>query len=477
MDYKKILYRVAVVFVAFLIFLTFFSRTLLDLSIPRVSVAFIDRGSIHPEAQSTGIVTAANVERVFAPAGGRITQIVQQGDTTNIRTVLFTISNDLQTLQTGLEQAQHELRMNGLAIEQATSNRAEAQRRLALLQAQPLDLPNPPTLNLWEFDMQLDANATAAEAIENDIATLELLYAEGIIPRQDIVNREADLARLALAREEIMTRRDQAVANYENTLASHNESAAAGQRTRNEQILAQQNVITGHDFAMTGLGIDRERIQNRIANLQEQIEGGGVVHVQLEDNPNRVITAISPGIDIGSMVVEGMPVLTTTIRNNNFIIEAPFPQSIEFIRAGQEVSVQVGTNQLEGITTRIVPDGNRNIVHIDVFSNQLSGGELARVTIAAESTSHAHVIPLSALREDAQGNHIMFITPHERRFGSDYIVTQLQVEVIERDDRNAAISARSGELPEGPIIVNSDMPITIDERVRPVGSHDFAPSR
>ena len=456
MDYKKVLYSVAVIFVVFLIFLTFFSRTLLDLSIPRVSIAFIDRGSIHPEAQSTGIVTAANTERVFAPAGGRITQIAQRGDETTPRTVLFTISSDVQTLHNSLEQAQHELRVNGLAIEQATSNRTEAQRRLTQLQEVPPNQPNPPTLNLWEFDMQLDANTTAMETVKNDIATLELLYAEDIIPRQDIVNRQADLTRLEQAREEIYTRRDQAIANYETTVTNHYDTIAAGQRARNEQIEAQQNVITGFNFTLTGLNIERERIQARIANLQEQIEGGGVVYVQLTENPNRIITDISPGIDIGAMVVEGMPIMTTTIRDNSFTIEAPFHQDVEFIRVGQEVSVLVGTNQLEGTTTRIVPDGSHNIVHIQVSSNQLSGGEMARVTVSAGSESFAHVIPLSALREDAQSNHIMFLEPQARRFGNDYIVRQMQVEVVERDDRNAAIIARGGGLPEGPIIVNSD---------------------
>ena len=505
MDYKKFLYRITVVFVGLLIFLTFFSRTLLDLNVPRVSLAFIERGTINPEAISSGIVTPADTERIFAPANGRITQILQRGDETGFDTVLFTITSDVQSLRNSLEQEEHLLRVNSLNIEQSTSNLADAQRRLSQLQEQPLDLPVAPTLSLWEFDIQLDANTASREAVENtianieidiqaihdDIATLELLYAEGIVPRQDIYARErdiiprerdiaarqTDLERLAQAREEIYTRRQQAITNYENARGTHTTSVAATQRARREQIEAQQNVITGINFTLATQNMERERIENRIANLQEQIDRDGVVYVELEEFPNRIVSEIMPGIDIGSMVVEGTPIMTTALRNNRFIIQAAFPQSQDFIRVNQDVDVMVAATRIEGITTRVVPDGGRNIVYIEVRSSQLSGGELAQVTVSGGATTHPTVIPLSALSYDGQNYSIMYVVPEERRFGNDYFVRQMQVDVGRRDSRYAVVSTRFGELPTGPIIVNSDMPVWSGLRVRLVAGHDFAPTR
>jgi hypothetical protein len=324
MDYKKLLQKITVGFILLLIFLTFFSRTLLDLNIPRVSVAFVQRGNVHPEAMSTGIVTPADYERVFSPASGRITQILERGDDTNHASVLFTISSDLQMLHNSLAQEEHMLRVNSLSIEQTTSNRAEAVRRLNQLQNQPLDLPLAPVLNLWEFEIQLESNTNAIEAVEEDIATLEILYSEGVIPRQDITRREADLARLLQNREEIYTRQDQATANYETAVSNHQISVAALQRGRTEQVQAQQNVITGLDFTLTSQNLERERIEARIADITEQIEMGGVVYVQLDENPARTVTEITPGLDVGSMVMEGMPVMTTSLRNNRFVIRASY---------------------------------------------------------------------------------------------------------------------------------------------------------
>jgi hypothetical protein len=144
---------------------------------------------------------------------------------------------------------------------------------------------------------------------------------------------------------------------------------------------------------------------------------------------------------------------------------------------GQDVDIQVGQNRFDGRTTRIVADGARNIVYIEITSAQLSGGEMARVTVSGGSTNHASVIPLSALREDAQGYFIYFIEPYERRLGSDYIVYQMMVDTLRRDDRYAAINSRWGALPEGPIIVNSDMPVSPNQRVRLVSGHEFTPTR
>jgi len=478
MAYKKFLKRITIIFVCILVFLTFFSRTLLDLSVPRVSLAFVGQGSIRPEARSTGIVSRADTERIFAPASGRITQILQSGDETDSQTVLFTISSDLQSLKDSLQQAEHELQVNALAIEQAIANRSDAQLRLSQLQNQPLDIPPQPTLNLWEFDMQLDTNTANIESIQSDIATLEILYAEGIIPRQDITNRESDLEQLLQSREEIYTRRNMAIENHETSLENYEDSIAANQRARQDLIQSQQNIITGHNFTVSSHNMERDRIETCIANLNEQIEDGGVVYVQLAEHPNRIITEISPGIDIGTIVVEGAPILTTAIRNNRFEIQASFPRSQDFIRPNQDVDITIGTTRLEGTTTRIVPDGGHNLVYIQINTNQLVGGELVHVIVSGGNFPHDSIIPLSALRQDQNGYYILFIEPSERFFGNDYIVHQMQVEPTRRDARNVAISARWGlELPEGPIVVNSDMPVIALQRVRPVASHDFIPTR
>jgi len=477
MTYNRILRIIATSFFILLVVLTFFSRTLLDLQVARVSLAFISRETIRPEARAGGIVRLADYEVIFAPHTGRITQILQLGDETDFtNTLLFTISSDVQALETVLENYEHSLRVNSLNIEQTQTNLGNARTRLANLQALPIEQPTAPTLNLWEFELQLEANTTARQQVEEDIITLEILYAEGVIPRQDVINREAEITRLATARDEIYTRMQLAVDAYNIARDNYDNSIAAGQRNRQEQLQVQQNAIAAYEFSITSITLERERLLSRIETVQEQIESGGVVYVHLEEHTNRIVTELSPGIAIGSMVIEGAPIMTTAIRNNNFLIAATFPQMQDFISVGQTVEITVATDTFEGQTTRIVPEGVWNRVYISVSARQLIGGEHANVTVLGASTTQPNVIPLSALRYDSMGYHILFVNSHPRRFGEDYYVYRANVDVGQRDARNVAISTRF-ELPTSPIIVNSDMPISPGQRVRPVATGSFPSTR
>jgi len=481
MRYKKILTRLTIVFVGIILFLTFFSRTLVDMHVPRVSVAFVQSGVIAPEARSSGIVRPADSERIFSPASGRITQIVEAGDNINANTVLFTITSDMQHLMDMLTQAEHERSINALNIDRVRSEQTAEQQRLNQMIAEPVSTLTRPTLNLWEYDMQLESNDNDVARIHEDLESLAILYEEGIIPRQNIIDRESDLVRLAQAREQIYQRRNRTIQNHEAALEAYEESAANMARNRETQIQNQRDRITQIGFTLDMHQLDTERINSRINNLLEQVEADGVVEVQLDGGgfTNRTVYELMPGITVGSIIHEGAPVMITTLRNNRFIIEASFPQADGFIRTGQGVSIVIGENDLDGTTSRITPDGARNIVTIDVESSRLIGGELAFVTVSGTRSNQPSIIPLSALREDSNGYYIFFIERVERIFGSHYYVRTQRVNVRGHDHNNAAVTSSFGmdEVTTEPIIINSDMPVRVGERVRLVASYDFEPSR
>ena len=480
MRYKNILMRLTVAFVALLLFFTFFSQTLVDLNVPRVSLAFYQQGAIRPEAMSSGIVRPAVSERILAPASGRITQILERGDDINARTVLFTITTDIQALHNNLAQLEHERRVIALNIERAQNEQNAEQQRLSQMLGQPADTPTTPVLRLWEYDIQLEANANDVERVRNEIADLEILYEEGIIPRQRITDMEAELTRLAQARDGITQRRDQAIQNHENAMVVYREQSANIGRNRDAQIQHQRDRITQLGFTIRAHNIEMERITNRISDITQQIENDGETYVMLEEGAfaNRSVAEILPGITIGSHVSEGMAVMVTNLRNNQFIIEVSFPQVQDFIDTGQEARVRIGTDEFTGRTSRITPDGARNIVTVEVESRGIRGGELAFVTILGSSTNHASVVPLSALREDTNGYFIFFVEAHERRFGSNYYVLVQRVNTVRQDANNVAISGMHGmTLTNGPIIINSDMAVMAGDRVRIVAGYTIRPAQ
>lgn len=480
MDYKKILMRVTIVFAGVVLFLTFFSRTLGDLHIPRVTLDFAEQGIINPEARSTGIVTAADTEQVFAPVSGRITQIALPGEVITAQTVLFTITSDLRSLSEMLENAEHDRRVAALNIERTQSEISSEQAQLAQAAA--------PVLNLFEYDfqlenndraliLQLEVNDNATEAAKDELEVLQILYGQGIIPRQQLIDGENEISRLAQAREqiiaqheqsraEISSRREQAISNHEAATAAHRETVQA----------AHGNRIAQLEFTLTAHRMELERIEARIYGLARQIADGGIAEVRLESGGARTVMELMPNIAAGSVVSEGAAVMLTALNNNRFYIEASFPQAQDFIDINQSAEILVGTERLTGTTARIVPQGGRNTVTIEVSSGALRGGEMVSVIISGGSSNHASIIPLSALREDTSGYFILYAVSVPQRFSSNYYARVRRVETGRRDASNVAISPVWGmDIPEEPIIINSDIPVHAGARVRIVG--DVPPAR
>ncbi|MCL2190218.1 MAG: hypothetical protein FWC16_14525 [Defluviitaleaceae bacterium] len=478
MAYERILKIITITFIALLAGLTFFSQTLMDMRAPRVSVAFIQGGIIAPEGTASGTVQPANTERIFAPISGRITDMVRVGDTVNAANILFSISTDMRVLNDNLTAALHDLSVIELNIERVDNERIAATQQLNTIINEPVTAATAPTLHLLEHELQLEANEREMDALRREIQQLEVLYAEGVVPRQQLIQREQELARLMEARRGIYERRLQAIASYEAALRNYEDTAAATLRNRQTQIHNQQNQIQQLGFQMRGLQLDLERTGARIELLMEQIEAGGITEVRAAGN--RLISAAT--VEIGALVSEGAPILTAVIRDNHFEVEASFPRSATFIHIGLDANIAIGADTLRGTVSRIVPQGGRNTVFITIPPTQnvgaLLGGEFARITVLGRTTPANALIPISALRQDSISYYVYYIEAAPRRFGYHHIVRMARVQTAARDNHRVAVIGLHGmELPTGGVVINSDMPVQAGTQVRLVGTHEFVGTR
>ena len=468
--YKKILSFITAIFLILLMFLTFFSRTLADMQLPSVSLAFASSGTIRPEAVSSGILTHENTETIFASFNGRITQILSQGDDIGRTTILFVIESDFSTINEQLVQEDFALRSANLNIDRVRSELSTERTRLDQLLDEPL--PKIDQTVTLAFETRLEANNIEMQRAVDNLAVQESLHEAGIVAKQDVIAAENAIINLEQAREQIYFDIEQALireqARIENEVLKIN-----------DDIARQRDRVTSLNFQLRGLEIDAARIQNRIENLNRQLGLDGIVEVKLpEDMPSRqrVKTVL---VNIGATVQEGTPILETYILDDRFTLEVSFPQVLDFITAGQEVDLTVGRATYSGRTTQITPAGGRNDVTISLESKDLKGGEMAQIRIFDNLSNHNHVVPLSAVREDDIGHFIYFIEAEEGRIGSQYFVKAQQVEVVRSDTRNAAIAPMffGTSITEFPIIINSDMPVSPGNRVRPADTIEFTPLR
>ena len=479
MTYNKILKAITVIFICFVIVLTFFARTLADINLPRVSTAFLTSGVIAPEAVSSGIANHSDQERIFAPASGRLTQIIEQGSEARDGDVLFTVATDMETLLDRLEVVMHEERLNILSTQQITSEREETAARLERLRQEPLPPLIPPILNVWEIESQIEANTRSINAVTADIEALWLLYNAGAVPRADITRREVDLRDLYDRGEALRQNLDAQVTRHQADMHSFNAGTNRARRERGEQITSLENAITAHDFQLARAELETVRIQQRRDEILEQIEAGGVVEFRLE-NPAMAhrIVEINPAFDVGASVAEDTWVMTVSPQNNRFTIYASFSNVHEFVRTATEAIVRASDENILGEVVRVRADGMNIIAVIEVTARDLLGGELVQVTVQGSRHIGDNTVPIAALREDDQGYYVLYVTSESGMMGRSYYANAFRVSIEFRDNSTAALLAGAGGVfPEEPIIIRSDMPVRPGDRVRLVAANSFTPSR
>ena len=480
MTYKKRLQIVCIVFVGILMAFTFFSQTLADLRIARVSLAFSEARTVVPEVHSAGTVVHADTQLILAPVGGTIVHMADEGYRGLSASVFFTIHSDVQDLQDRLLAAQDEQRLVNLNIERVRNDRASELQRITQINA---GAPIGP--GLAEYDLQLVSNSHQMELAQRDLETQQSLFDQGLVPQQTVNDRENAIAALELAREQILSRR--ALAEERQA-----EFTADQDRTRAAQVAQHQSAIAQLDVQMQIHAMESNRIASRITELTEQIEEGGIVEVQA--GSNLTILEYMPGVTVGARINEGMPIMLAAVRNNRFRVEVAFGQNIGFLEEGrpavvalhrdlteQEVLFGGGpASELTGRILRTFPRGDRMMVVVDVESGQLYGGERAEIRVQGPGIHTPQVVPRSALRRDAGGYYLLYVEARERLFGFSYyarVQRGFTVGAHGTDGYVATVLNWGIDPIEAPVIINSDVPVYAGDRVRPVGAGDFIGTR
>ncbi|HIR27161.1 MAG TPA: hypothetical protein IAB84_04230 [Candidatus Choladousia intestinigallinarum] len=89
---------------------------------------------------------------------------------------------------------------------------------------------------------------------------------------------------------------------------------------------------------------------------------------------------------------------------------------------------------------------------------QVTMGDAVPGTIHGQGAEeeYEHIVPLSALFSDGQGNPMIFtVFPQHNRFGESYTVLGLPVEILAMDEEHAALSSGMG----GSLVLSSDRPL------------------
>jgi len=226
------------------------------------------------------------------------------------------------------------------------------------------------------------------------------------------------------------------------------------------------NEMTRLDYRMRALYIEQVYLDAELIALMRLIDAAGIFIVQAEGTQriDRVF------VDLGAYVIATAPAMAAAVVDGQFMVEAYFPQTANFLRVMNSVAIQASEGSLLlGTIHHVAPHGNQNRVRVAINSYELQGGEIVMLTASDAIQRDSYVIPSAALRRDMIGYYVLYVESEPRRIGQAYVLRVFRVVVRRRDNWNVSIAPAfigREDIPDNPIVVNSNRPIRVGNRVR-----------
>ncbi len=183
------------------------------------------------------------------------------------------------------------------------------------------------------------------------------------------------------------------------------------------------------------------QIEKKIKDLEAKAIGGEVTSPVAG-----TITSLS--YTAGEKVEAGSTVAVVQIDGKGYKLSFPVTEKqAKSVNVGDEVSV-VNNWFYYDITANLVaikPDKssskNGKLLEFTISGESIQPGQYLTLSVGQKSSNYDLIVPLSALREDNNGNFVLIVETKSTPFGSRYVAKRVDVEVLEKDDNNAAVKA------------------------------------
>lgn len=310
---KEIIKNIAIVFLAVLLVLTFFSNTIMNYSLPQVSAVYVTQGTISEQIRGSGTVTAAESYEVKFDQTREIKSVaVKTGQTVSAGDVLFELADEDSTELTDaqntldsleLEYKKAELTLaskSGYESDYLTISRAEDE--LAKLKAQ-LDAAEKGTdpLSIATADYK-DAKALSEKLTREKE---ELSTALSSVDTDDMLDLTGDwYDRLRAAKDNVTAAEKKAEkaktayddlvkeigdnTDYSESIVSKQEEIETARNLLNQYYVSLYNLKPDEDSSSIQLQIDSQKVQitkleRELSNLMVKASSSTVAKTKLKN--------------------------------------------------------------------------------------------------------------------------------------------------------------------------------------------------
>jgi len=497
----------AIIFLAVMLVLTFFSNTIRNRSLPEVAAQYTTSGSITARIRGSGPVRANESFEVKTNQTRTVSEVpVRLGDEVNIGDVLIRMTGSVSA---ELEAAQDKLRADEIKLEELllTLSRgdtalADAARAVQSARNNLTDAQN--RLNAINFSEaaynaavaasnQAQVDAAAAEATANARA-YDLGMAKAILDNLDTLINEGEYVDPDEYAQATRNYNDatfaSTIANIAATSASNTASAAALELARGETWLSARSSVRDAQLAFdqansvltqiqANHNIDSSLEAIQLRELRREIDETRAEITRLErDGGSSEITALVGGIIKQVNISPSQQTVPDDVLMVIEVVDRGYSLSISVTTAqasrvniGDQAEVDRGWyswgNEITATLINIRNDpqnpATNRILHFSVSGDVESDTHL-NITMSQRSENYNVIVPNNAIRTDTNGTFVLVVLSRSSPLGNRYIATRVDVNILASDDTHTAVSG--GLSGWDFVITNSTAPIDPGMEVR-----------
>lgn len=518
--------NIAIIFLAVLLVLTFFSNTILNHSLPEVSTYMVGSGSITTQVRGTGMVEAVDPYNVIVKETRRVSSVAVRVDQeVEVGDILYYLaeeeSEELKAAQKELESLKNAyekmILQGGFTRAQVAEVESGAFGTLEQFQTKLEGINNA----IDTAQGKVDAQQKKVDDIQKQLSLLENTTADTSKESKALAEAQKKLkeaqvelnncnALLATLDENSLDPEE--IALYEKTKTRINELSILVTKLEGEVTMAQfaldqkigNSTISNQIASLTKQKVNEEvllkdyttELENAKAKQSEELQDiiakmdlaesyKGVVDKESEVSRLRensldgVITSpvagriTSMGYVAGESTSPDVPAAVIQLSGKGYTLS--FPVTVEQarkVKIGDPVSIvngwyynDINVNLVSIQTDKENPRKNK-ILKFDLSGESVVPGENITLSIGQKSTDYDLIVPNSAIREDNNGKFVLQFSTRSTPFGSRYIAKRVNVEVLASDDNYSAITADSFANYGEYVITTASEPIKNGQQVR-----------
>ena len=223
--------------------------------------------------------------------------------------------------------------------------------------------------------------------------------------------------------------------NWQTELDKRNIQLKAAQDTK-AQLLKDISTELNLDYQLDSL----QKQRDDIAKLQENAVGASI-----EAPISGTITSVTvkagdeaqPDTALVTMQPEGKGFTMSFSVTNDQAKRLSVGDKADLVNSWRYSDMDITLASIKPDTT---DPGQKKLLTFDITGDEVTPGQSLNVSVGQKSANYDLIVPNSAIREDSNGKFILIVESKSSPLGNRYVATRVDVEVLESDDTQSAVS-------------------------------------